>query len=134
MNRYLLDTNHLSAYLDKHAVLEPRIDSAMRAGDRFGIALPVLCEYQAGIAIGRRFQQNMGRLRAAREVLRLWPADSDAASEFAVLFKELRQAGRALSPFDLLIAAIARQQQLTFLTADSDFNGLARVRVENWLK
>ncbi len=49
MKRYLLDTNHLSAYLDRRPVLERRIDSALRASDRVGICLPVLCEYRAGI-------------------------------------------------------------------------------------
>ena len=54
MNRYLLDTNHLSAYLDRHPVLQPRVDAALRVGDRFGICLPVLCEYRAGIRLSRR--------------------------------------------------------------------------------
>jgi predicted nucleic acid-binding protein len=93
MNRYLLDTNRLSAYLDRHAILEARIDAAMRAGDRFGITLPVMCEYRAGIAIGRRSQRNLGRLQAA----------------------------------------VARQHDLTLLTADGDFQGVPRLRTENWL-
>jgi len=44
MKRYLLDTNHLSAYLDRNPILEPRIDGSLRAGERVGICLPVLCE------------------------------------------------------------------------------------------
>ena len=54
MNRYLLDTNHLSAYLDRRAPLEQKIDDALKAGDRIGLCLPVLCEYRAGIRLGRR--------------------------------------------------------------------------------
>jgi hypothetical protein len=68
VNRYLLDTNHLSAYLDRHAQLESRIDSALLAGDRFGIVLPVLCEYRAGIALGSRYQRNFVRLQAALSI------------------------------------------------------------------
>ena len=109
MKRYLLDTNHLSAYLDRRPALERRIDAALRAGDRVGICLPVLCEYSAGIRLGRRFQQNLARLQAALGVLRLWPVDEQTALEFAEVFQELRAAGRALSQFDLLIAALARQ-------------------------
>src|SRR5262249_25938922 len=48
--KYLLDTNHLSAYLDRQAALEKRIDTALRAGDRVGICLPVLCEYRSAFA------------------------------------------------------------------------------------
>jgi tRNA(fMet)-specific endonuclease VapC len=133
VKRYLLDTNHLSAYLDRNGAVEGRIDAGLVAGDRFGIALPVLCEYRAGIAVGSRFQRNLARLTTAMEVFRLWPADQHTAIEFGNLFQELRQAGRMLSQFDLLIAALARQHSLTLLTADRDFQAVTRLPIENWL-
>jgi predicted nucleic acid-binding protein len=133
MNRYLLDTNHLSAYLDRHAPLEQRIDDALKAGDRFGLCLPVLCEYHAGIRLGRRYQQNLARLNAALRIFRLWPIDEETAVEFAEVFRELRMAGRVMSQFDLLIAALARQRRLILLTADQDFRPVAGLHVESWL-
>jgi tRNA(fMet)-specific endonuclease VapC len=133
LNRYLLDTNHLSAYLDSHAVLRPRIDAALRSGDRFGICLPIHCEYRAGIRISRRHQQNLARLQAALGVFRLWPTDLDTAAEFAEVFHELRSIGRMLAQFDLLIAAVARQYDLILLTADRDFQPVSKLRIENWL-
>jgi tRNA(fMet)-specific endonuclease VapC len=133
VKRYLLDTNHLSAYLDRRPELEQRIESALRAGDRFGICLPVLCEYLAGIRRGRRLRQNQSRLQASLTILRIWPADEQTAAEFATLFRELRAAGRVLSQFDLLIAALARQYKLTLLTADRDFDPVKRLKIENWL-
>ena len=87
MNRYLLDTNHLSAYLDRHAVLQPRVDAALRAGDRFGICLPVHCEYRAGIRVSRRYRQNLARFQVALGIFRLWPTDEDTAAEFAEIFR-----------------------------------------------
>jgi tRNA(fMet)-specific endonuclease VapC len=133
LNRYLLDTNHLSAYLDRHPVLQPRVDAALRGGDRLGICLPVLCEYRAGIALGRHYQKNLVRLQAALAVLRLWPVDEDTATEFADIFQHLRSIGRMLSQFDLLIAAVARQYRLILLTADRDFQPVERLNLENWL-
>jgi hypothetical protein len=47
VNRYLLDANHLSAYLDRQPVLQQTVDAALRRGDRFGICLPVDFEYRA---------------------------------------------------------------------------------------
>jgi tRNA(fMet)-specific endonuclease VapC len=133
LNRYLLDTNHLSAYLDGHQVLQTRVDAALQVGDRFGICLPILCEYRAGIRLSRRYRQNLARLQAALTILRVWPADGDTAVEFADLVRELRSAGRTLSQFDLLIAAIARQHKLTLLTADQDFQPVLRLSTGNWL-
>jgi tRNA(fMet)-specific endonuclease VapC len=133
VTRYLLDTNHLSGYLDRRAALEARIDGQLLVGDRFGISLPVLCEYRAGIAAGSRSQRNLKRLTAALEVFRLWPTDQNTAAEFANLFLELRKAGRMLSQFDLLIAAHARQDGLTLLSSDSDFQSVPKLTVQNWL-
>ena len=133
MNRYLLDTNHLSAYLDRQPTLEQKIDACLQAGDRVGICLPVLCEYRAGIQLGRRFQRNLARLQAALSVLRLWPVDEQTAAEFAELFQELRVGGKMLGQFDLLIAAVARQYRLVLLSADTDFDRVRRLKIENWL-
>ncbi len=133
MNRYLLDTNHLSAYIDGHANICKRVDDAIRTGDRHGICLPVLCEYRGGIRAGKRFQRNLARLQRTLKALRLWPADEDTAVAFAALFLELRSAGRMLSEFDLLIAAIARQYHAVLLTADKDFKPVTRLKIESWL-
>jgi predicted nucleic acid-binding protein len=133
LNKYLLDTNHLSAYLDGKPDLELRIDAALKAGDRFGICLPVLCEYRAGIRISRRYRQNLARLQAALNVFRLWPTDETTATVFADIYQELRSVGAMLSQFDLLIAAIGRQCKLVLLTADHDFQSVVGISIENWL-
>ncbi len=64
----------------------------------------------------------------------MWPIDEQTAVEFAELFQELRAAGRALSQFDLLIAALARQHDLTLLSDDQDFTPVKRLKLENWLE
>jgi tRNA(fMet)-specific endonuclease VapC len=133
LKRYLLDTNHLSAYLDGHTLLQLRIDAALRGGDRFGICLPVHCEYRAGNLVSRKYRQNLARLQAALGIIRLWPTDERTAAEFAEVFRELRSVGRMLSKFDLLIAAVARQHKLTLLTADQDFQPVGRLQIVNWL-
>jgi tRNA(fMet)-specific endonuclease VapC len=109
------------------------METGLREGDRFGICLPVLCEYRAGIRLSRRHRQNFGRLRVALTRIRLWPADAETTSEFAEVFREVRTSGRTMSQFDLLIAATARQHKLILLTADQDFQSVTRLRIENWI-
>ena len=94
---------------------------------------PVLCEYRAGIRLSKRYRQNLARLQAAIGVFRLWPADESTAVAFAQIFQELRSAGKMLSQFDLLIAAVARQYKLTLLTSDHDFQPVSGLKVESWL-
>ena len=133
MKRYLLDTNHLSAYLDLQPVVVQRIDAAILSGHRFGICFPVLCEYRGGIRVGRRYRRNLTRLKAAFSFLRLWPIDESTVDEFADIYRELSAAGRMIGQFDLLIASVVRQHKLILLTADQDFQNVSGIRIENWL-
>lgn len=133
MTRYLLDTNHLSEYLKGATDVFTRVQAALEKGDRVGVCAPVLCEYRAGIRIGRHYRRNAMLLNAALDVLRVWPVDVDTTQHFAELSADLRKRGRVLSQFDLLIAAVARQHKLVLLTADADFDALKGVRVRNWI-
>jgi tRNA(fMet)-specific endonuclease VapC len=133
LNRYLLDTNHLSALIARRPALAQRINAAVRKGDRCGVCLPVLCEYRAGIRLGRQYQRNLARLQTALHNLRHWPCDNLTVAEFAEIYGELRATGRLIGHFDLLIASVARQHKLTLLTADQDFQNVSGINIENWL-
>ena len=133
MKRYLLDTNHLSAYLDGQPGPEDRIENALRRGDRVGVCLPVLCEYRAGIRGSKHFRRNLAKLQSALTVLRVWQIDEQTIAEFGELFWEVRAVGRHLAQFDMLIAGVARRNKMTLLSGDQDFNGVKGVKLENWL-
>ena len=133
MKRYLLDTNHLFALIDRQPTLTPRVNAALAAGNRFGICLPVLCEYRAGIRRSRHYRRNLARLQTAMNYLRFWPSDDATVDEFTEIYRELRSAGRLIEQFDLLIASVVRQHNLILLTADQDFQNVSNIRIENWL-
>src|SRR4051812_39934093 len=53
--------------------------------------------------------------------------------EFGRVRAELRASGRPIPMFDILIAAIARANGLTVVTADAHFNAVAGLGVKDWL-
>jgi len=65
--------------------------------------------------------------------MRIWPLQVEVADEYGVLFRELRQVGRALSQVDIMLAAMARANGLTLLTHDRDFEAVQKLKVESWL-
>jgi predicted nucleic acid-binding protein len=65
--------------------------------------------------------------------VRLWPLERSLARLYGDIFKELRSRGRVLSQVDMILAALARQRDLTLATADRDFEALADIRAESWL-
>jgi len=130
---YLLDCNHLAAALRKVSPVRERIHLARKAGHRFISCYPVLCELEVGIQQTPKPDENRRRLTQLLHQVRLWPLDTNTARLYGAIYLELRRQGRALSQVDMMIAALARQHELTLLTTDRDFEVLTDLRVENWV-
>jgi tRNA(fMet)-specific endonuclease VapC len=132
MADYLLDSNHLSAAIRRVSRVRERIRQESRAGHRFVSCYPVLCELEVGIQQTTKPDDNRRRLAQLLRHVRLWPLDTATTRLYGQAYLQLRDAGRALSQVDIILAALARQHDLTLLTTDRDFEALSDVRVENW--
>jgi tRNA(fMet)-specific endonuclease VapC len=129
----LLDCNHLSAALRKVSPVRERIHQGRRAGQRFISCYPVLCELEVGIQQTAKPEDHRRRLAQLLRHVRLWPVDANTARLYGAVYTELRRQGRVLSQVDMMLAALARQHQLTVLTTDRDFEALTDLKVENWV-
>ena len=133
MQRFLLDSNHLSKAIDPNGLVARRIVAAQLDGHRVGVCLPVLCELEAGVRFVSRplpYRKSLDQLLMR---VRVWPMDVPTTKLYGDLFAELRSKGRVLSSVDMMIAALARQFDCIVLTADRDFDAVSDLVVENWL-
>ena len=133
MAGYLLDTNHLGAALTIGSGILRRFDQARRSGIRLGTCVPVLCELEAGIQQTRDLDRRRRVLKLLFRYFRIWPIDPPLAEAYGAIFIDLVRRGRSLSHVDIVLAALARQMDLTLLTTDRDFEALPDVKAENWL-
>lgn len=134
MSNYLLDTNHLSPLVTPGHPLRQRFFQRLRAGDNFGISIPVITEFLFGIGLTPRVMQNRQeweRLRALFTVYVPNEKDSISAAELQIA---LRKRGRQLETVDALIAALALHYELILLTTDRDFQTVPNLIQENWLQ
>lgn len=130
---YLLDTNHIGQAVARGSALREKIWQLRAGGARIGTCVPVLCEVEAGIQQVRHpeeYRRNLSRL--LRQV-RVWPIDHATARLYGEIHRDLRQRGRVLSQVDMMLAALARQMQLTVVTSDQDFAALPELARENWI-
>lgn len=132
MSLYFLDTNHLSAALQRVSPVRDRIFDASRRGHRFGTCLPALCELEAGIAQTTRPAAARRLLDSLLNEIRIWPFDRQDARSYGDLYFDLARSGRVLSLVDVLVAVMARRLNATVLTTDRDFEAIQDVRCENW--
>src|SRR3954469_2761464 len=132
MPDFLLDTNHLGPALESDSAVRKRILELRKAGNRVGVCVPVLCEFEIGLQQVRKplaLRKSLARFLAE---VRLWPLDAETAKLYGSIFLDLRSKGRVLSQVDMMVAALAKRMGLTVATSDGDFAALPEIRTENW--
>ena len=133
MARYLLDTNHLGAALNRDSHVRERILQTIRDGNKIGTCVPVLGELHVGIQQTKDREHNERVLAHLLKKIRLWPMEREIARRYAEVFLELKKKGKVLSQVDMMLAALCRHMNLTLLTTDTDFRALPDLATENWL-
>jgi tRNA(fMet)-specific endonuclease VapC len=133
MTRFLLDTGSAGDYIHRRQPVYERARETVRNGHRVGIGLPVLAELWFGVENSSTRERNADRLRRILPELIIWPLTETAAEEYGKIAAELRRLGKPIGQIDMLIAAIAQTLGRTIVvSADSDFNEVPGLTVENW--
>lgn len=133
MKRFLLDTNHIGGAIGRVSVVRDRIQQLHRKGAIFGTCGPVFCELLVGVVQRKDAAKSRKRLDNLLGVVRVWPIDLEIVHNYATIYHQLRQAGRALSQVDILLAAMAKHRNATLLTTDHDFQAVHEILTEDWL-
>jgi tRNA(fMet)-specific endonuclease VapC len=133
MAGFLLDTNHLGEALRPVSRVRDRLGQLRMMGVRVGTCVPVLCELEAGFPAGERGEVFRRALHRLLNRVRLWPLEREVARLYGEIFQDLRNRGRVLSQVDMVLAALARQMDVTLATTDLDFEALPDIRAESWL-
>jgi tRNA(fMet)-specific endonuclease VapC len=103
-----------------------------KSGAKLGTCVPVICEIEAGIQQVSRPEEYRANLERLLRQVRMWPIDLTTARLFGILHHDLKRRGRVLSQVDMMLAALARQMNLTLVTSDNDFTALPDIPVEKW--
>lgn len=133
MIKYLLDSNHASRLMGNEKRILARVQKAQETGDEFGISMTVLGEMYFAVYASQYRARNEQRLMRLLSTLHIYPFNQMAAEEFGRIQAEQKAKGRPIPPLDIQIAAVARQQGLTVLTADRHFAFIDALNTENWL-
>jgi len=80
-----------------------------------------------------KVEQNRARLSWLLPQFSTWRFEEDEAFEFGLLRVELRKIGRPIPAVDMMIAVIARANNLVLVTADRHFDAVSGLNVENWM-
>ncbi|RPI87294.1 MAG: PIN domain-containing protein [Planctomycetaceae bacterium] len=73
--RYLLDSNAVTAFINRRSVFAERVRDARRRGARIGTCEPVVAELFYGLEFSLSRDENKIRLRHALTQIKCWPFD-----------------------------------------------------------
>jgi tRNA(fMet)-specific endonuclease VapC len=91
MKRYLLDTNTAGHCIFRRKGVPEKVKAARAAGNRIGIALPVLGELFGGVEYSSTREKNLDILERNFRLFILWPFTLDAAKIYGRIYAELRR-------------------------------------------
>ena len=124
----ILDTNALSAYLDKAPGAVEIVSQARE------LAIPVLVagEFAFGIAQSRHrdaYERSLQRMLDRCTVLEI---ELETARHYAAIRLELKSSGTPIPANDVWIAALCRQHAAPVMSRDSHFDFVSGLRRLTW--
>lgn len=131
---YLLDTNILSDLIKQPAGRAAGKIAALDAETKCCTSLIVACELRYG-ARKRGSPALTTRVEQLLDTITVLPVHENILSHYAEIRVILERAGQPIGGNDLLIAAHARAEGLTVITANiKEFIRVPDLPVENWLE
>ncbi len=124
----ILDTNALSALLDKDAALLKAIQESRE------LALPVIVlgEFRFGINVSRRRDEYLAWLRRDLSLFRVLPVVEETSVYYAAIRSELKASGSPIPANDAWIAALARQHRMPIVSRDTHFDKVENIERFAW--
>ena len=130
MIRYMLDTNTVSDFIKNQPVVTTRLLAVpMRS-----LCISSITEAELLYGVGKRpaakkLNKIVDEFLQRVDVL-AW--DRQAAERYAAAKVKIETKGKALSPFDLLIASHALSAGCTLVSSDKAFRFIPGLSIENW--
>jgi tRNA(fMet)-specific endonuclease VapC len=133
VKRYLLDTGIMGYFVNHRHGIDTHAQKVSRNGAKIGTCLTVIAELYFGVEFSDTRDDNLKKLRRAITGVVCWPFDLTAAEEYGRIAADLKRRGRVIGQNDIQIAAIAKSiGNCVLVSADSDFQDIPGLTVENW--
>lgn len=127
-NKYLLDTNIISAWLKGEELIADNIDRAD------GVYLPIIVvgELYYGASFSTHVKKNTDNIKKVISRYTVLTLDEKTTTVYGNIKSSLRRKGRPIPENDIWIAAIAMQHEFTLITRDKHFKEIEGLVLRAW--
>jgi tRNA(fMet)-specific endonuclease VapC len=124
----ILDTNAVSAFAEGN----PSVREKIAAGPGPYLPVIVIGEYRFGLLGARDSERRLAWLEQLGRYWTVLEVSADTAVAYAEIRQSLKERATPIASNDVWIAALARQHNLSILSADAHFDNVAGIRRISW--
>jgi tRNA(fMet)-specific endonuclease VapC len=108
-----------------------KIDVLTKNGN---VAITTITYYELlkGASFSLMRQENLSEIKKVIASMVVVDLSLDACAEAAEIYRELKEDGRLIGEFDIIIAAMARTNHEALLTFDKHFKYVKGLEIANW--
>ncbi|MGD0203520.1 MAG: type II toxin-antitoxin system VapC family toxin [Candidatus Bathyarchaeia archaeon] len=125
----IIDTTVMIALLKGKPDTVKKINELLDKNDTIAITVITVYELLKGAYLSSRRQENLLDVKKAISNIQILDLSPEACAEAAGIYCELKNAGKLISEFDILIAAIAKTNGEPILTHDQHFKAIQGLRL-----
>jgi tRNA(fMet)-specific endonuclease VapC len=130
---YILDTN-ICIYIIKKQPETVMRQLKRKKGKGLFISAITLSELEFGIENSEHKEKNRIALMEFLTIISIKHFDEEAAKEYGIVKKNLKDKKCLIGPMDMLIAAHAKSLNMVLVTNNTgEFNRVKDLKVENWV-
>lgn len=127
-----LDTDILVSLLKGAPDAVEKIAALQERGDRICTTIVTAYELLKGAYVSSTAVENLAKVRETISSLRVLELSLGAAEEASRIYKELRDGGKLIGEFDVLIAGIVKFWDESLVTRDGHFESIRGIKLINW--
>lgn len=127
-----LDTDILVSLLKGAPDAVGKIRALQESGTRISTTTITAYELLKGACISSKPAENLAKVLESLSNLRVLQLSLGATEEASRIYKELRDKGRLIGEFDVLIAGIVKFYDEPLVTRDEHFKAIRGLKLINW--
>jgi tRNA(fMet)-specific endonuclease VapC len=128
----ILDTDILVALLKGKKEADKAMQSLQEKGDEVATTIISAYELLKGAYLSSKPKDNLAEVQELLSNMRVLDLTLQACEEASKIYQDLKQEGRLIGEFDVLIASIARTYDETIITRDEHFRFIRGIKITEW--
>ena len=128
----IIDTSAMVSFLNGTPEAVKKIEELTNQGDMIAITTITVYELLKGAQLSSRQKENLLEVTEAISSVQILDLSNDACLEAARIYCTLKEEGKLIGEFDILIAAIAKTNGEAILTRDQHFKSVPGLILAKW--